>query len=108
MLQHLSPADAGAIIASLVSALVSVVVFTVWLLKRSLDDKDARIHVLENQIDGALGRIADNGESVARSIETTLGIVREQRIISEMQARLTLPTPTTDDPQKRAGPQTRP
>jgi hypothetical protein len=99
MLQHLSPQDAGAIIASLVSALVSVVVFTVWLLKRSLDDKDARIHVLENQLDGALIRIAANGETVARSIETTLGIVREQRIISEMQARLTLPAP--DAPQKK-------
>jgi hypothetical protein len=94
MLQNLSPEDAGAIIASLVSALLAVVGFAVWLLKRALDDKDARIHVLEAQLDGALARIADNGESVARSIEALLAIGKEQRLLAEMQARLTLPAPT--------------
>jgi hypothetical protein len=94
MLQNLSPQDAGAIIASLVSALLAVVGFAVWLLKRALDDKDARIHVLEAQLDGALARIADNGESVARSIEALLAIGKEQRLLAEMQARLTLPAPT--------------
>jgi hypothetical protein len=99
MLTHLSPQDAGAIIASLVSALVSVVVFTVWLIKRALDDKDARIHTLEGQISGALAQIADNGESLVRSMDAQLGIAREQRLIEEMKARLTLPAP--DDVAKR-------
>jgi hypothetical protein len=96
MLQNLSPQDAGVVIAALVSALLSVVGFAVWLLKRALDDKDARIRVLEAQLDGALGRIADNGESAARSIETLLAIGKEQRLISEMQARLTLPAPPNE------------
>jgi hypothetical protein len=99
MLQNLSPQDAGAIIASLVSALLAVVGFAVWLLKRALDDKDARIRALEGQNSGALAQIAANGESIARSIETTLSIVREQRVIMEMQARFTLPAP--DDATKR-------
>ncbi len=100
MLTHLTPQDAQIVVGSLVSALLAVVGFAVWLLKRALDDKDARIHVLEAQLDGALARIADNGESVARSIEALLAIGREQRLISEMQARLTLPAPP-DEPKKR-------
>jgi hypothetical protein len=99
MLQNLSPTDAGAIIAALVSALLSVVGFAVWLFKYILDEKDARIRALEGQNSGSLAQIAANGESIARSIETTLSIVREQRVIMEMQARFTLPAP--DEIQKR-------
>jgi hypothetical protein len=99
MLQNLSPQDAGVVIAALVSALLSVVGFAVWLLKYILDSKDERIRILETQNSGAVAQIAANGEAIARSLDTTLGIVREMRVIQEMQARLTLPAP--DERQQR-------
>lgn len=86
MLTQLSSTDAGIVISALVSALVAVVLFAVWLIKKTLDDKDKQIAALQIQVAG-IGQVATNAERLGTTMEQLLGIVREMRILLDIAYR---------------------
>lgn len=94
MLSHLSPEDAGIIIGSLVSALISVGGFAVWLIRYIITEQRDRITLLDGHV-GAIAQITRSTEAIAATLDTALGVIREMRIVQEMQLTRRL---TPDEP----------
>jgi hypothetical protein len=86
MLSALTAPDAAIIISALVTALLAVVGFAVYLIRYILGDKDAQIAALRLQVAG-IEQVAHNAERFGTSLEQVAATVREVRLLMEMQIK---------------------